>query len=125
MYEIIQELHLDENKLEVGIEFVGLITKSGRLISSKEKNSLNLSKDRKEMFFMGCSLQQRMNQDYDDDLGQVKYSMTERENQIIITIPQESETLIFVMEKNGDFSFRLKSLLDAVRQKKDFVKIGK
>ena len=38
-----------------------------------------------------------MNQDYDEDFGQVKYLITERENNRIITIPHESDTLIFVM----------------------------
>ena len=119
MSNIVETLHLDETKLGKGIEFVGLITKNGRLVAPKEKNGLEISKDRREMFFMGLSLQQRMNSEYDDDLGQVEYSMTERENQIIITIPQAHDTLIFVMDKSGNFASRLKNLLDAVRQGKN------
>jgi len=51
-----------------------------------------------------------MNQDYDDNLGQVKYSVTERENNRIITVPQESNTLIFVMDNGDEFLSRVKSL---------------
>jgi hypothetical protein len=112
-------VHLDEHMLEHGIDFVGLITKNGRLVASKEKNVLHLSREQKEMFFMGCSLQQRMNQEYDTDFGQVKYSVTERENHRIITIPQESDTLIFVMDKRGEFLPRLKGLLDAIKHVKE------
>jgi len=67
------------------------------------------------MFFIECSLQQRMSQDYDHDLGKVKYSITERENHRIITIPQDSDTLIFVMDKKGELLPKVNGLLDAIR----------
>jgi hypothetical protein len=119
MSQSIEALHLDGHMLEHGIEFVGLITKNGRLVTCDEKNSLNLTREQREMFFMSCSLQQRMSQDYDDAFGQVKYSITERENHRIITIPQESDMLIVVMDKSGEFSSRVKSLLDAIKHVKD------
>ena len=111
-------MHLDEQTLGDGIDFVGLITKNGRLIGGNNKNRLNLSHDQEEMFFMSCSLQQRMNQDYDEDFGQVKYSVTERENYRIITVPQESDTLIFVMDNDGEFLSRVKSILKAIKYEK-------
>jgi hypothetical protein len=117
MSQTIEARHLDEHMLGDGIDFVGLITKNGRLVDCN-KNSLNLSKEQKEMFFMSCSLQQRMNQDYDEDFGQVKYSVTERENHRIITIPQESDTLIFVVNNEGEFLSRVKNILDAIRHAK-------
>lgn len=118
MSEIIEAVHLDENMLEHGIEFIGLINRNGRLVACEDKNSFNLSKEQKEMFFMSCSLQQRMRQDYDDNFGQVKYTVTERENYRIITVPQESDTLIFVMDKSGEFLLRIKRLMDAIRHAK-------
>ncbi|MFZ0184438.1 MAG: hypothetical protein WBV92_05595 [Nitrosotalea sp.] len=117
MSQTIEARHLDEHMLGEGIDFIGLITKNGRLVDCN-KNSLNLSKEQKEMFFMSCSLQQRMNQDYDEDFGQVKYSVTERENHRIITIPQESNTLIFVVDNEGEFLSRVKNILDAIRHAK-------
>jgi len=68
-----------------------------------------------------------MNQDYDEDFGQVKYSVTERENHRIITVPQDSDTLIFVMDNYGEFLSRVKSILNAIRHakslKQDFRKV--
>ena len=118
MSQSTKSLHLDEHMLEHGIEFVGLIDRNGRLVACKEKDSLNLSKEQKEMFFMSCSLQQRMRQDYDNNFGQVKYTVTERENHRIITVPQELDTLVFVMDKSGEFLSRVKSLLDAIKHVK-------
>ena len=118
MSQNIEALHLDESMLEDGIDFVGLVTKSGHLVDCNNRNGLNLSKEQKEMFFMHCSLQQRMNQDYDDDFGQVKYLITERENNRIITIPHESDTLIFVMDNEGELLSRVKRVLEAIRHAK-------
>ena len=118
MSQSTKSLHLDEHMLEHGIEFVGVIDRNGRLVACTEKDSLNLSKEQKEMFFMSCSLQQRMRQDYDNNFGQVKYTVTERENHRIITVPQELDTLVFVMDKSGEFLSRVKSLLDAIKHVK-------
>lgn len=118
MSQSIEALHIDESMLGDGIYFIGLITKNGNLTDCNNRNGLNLSKEQKEMFFMNCSLQQRMNQDYDNDFGQVKYSITERENNRIITITHESDTLIFVMDNEGDLLSRVKRVLDAIKHVK-------
>ena len=118
MSQSIKPFHLDGQMLEQGIEFVGLINGLGRLVASSNKNSLNLSNEQEEMFFMSCSLQQRMRQDYNDNFGEVKYTVTERENYRIISIPQESDTLIFVMDKSGEFLSRIKIHLDIIRDSK-------
>jgi hypothetical protein len=125
MYRNIEDLHLDEHMLEVGIKFVGLITKNGRLVASNDKNSLKLSKEQKEMFFMSCSLQQRMSQDYDNDFGQVKYAVTERENIRIISIPYESDTLIFVVDKRSEFLAGVKIIMDAIKHVKAFLSVSR
>ena len=127
MSQTIEAVHLDEQMLGDGIDFIGLISKNGRLVDCNHKNKLNLTTEQKEMFFMSCSLQQKMNQDYDEDFGQVKYSVTERENHRIITVPQDSDTLIFVMDNYGEFLSRVKSILNAIRHakslKQDFRKV--
>lgn len=124
MSQNIEALHLDENMLGDGIDFIGLVTKNGHLVECSNRKGLNLSKEQREMFFMHCSLQQRMNQDYDDDFGQVKYSLTERENSRIITIPQEADTLVFVMDNEGEFLSRIKRVTEAIRHAKS-LKTGK
>jgi hypothetical protein len=118
MSQNIKPLHLDQHMLEEGIEFIGLIAKNGRLVDWNEKSSLNLSRQQKEMFFMTCTLQQRMEQDYDDNFGQVKYTITERENHRIIKVPQGSDTLIFVMNKSGEFLSKVHTLLNAIKHVK-------
>jgi len=123
MSQSIEDLHLDECMLGEGIDFVGLITKNGHLVDYGNINSLNLSREQKEMFFMSYSLQQKMNQDYDDNFGQVKYTITERENYRIITVPKESYTVIFVMKNDGEFLSRIKRVLDAIGHAK-FLKQG-
>jgi roadblock/LC7 domain-containing protein len=110
---------LDEQILDDGIEFAGMISKHGRLVDCKNRSHINLSKEQKEMFFMSCSLQQRMSEDYDDDFGKVQYMVTEREDYRIITVPQESDTLIFVMDKHGAFFSRVRKLLKAINHMKN------
>ena len=119
MAQSFKDLYLGDYNLEHGIEFVGLITKNGCLVDSQDKNGLNLSREQKEMFFMSCSLQQKMHQDYNDIFGLVRYTVIERENNRIITIPQESGTLIFVMDKNGEFLSRVRTLMDAIQHAKN------
>ena len=119
MSKNIEALHFDEQMLGNGVEFAGLVTKNGHLVAAgNDQNNFDLSKDQMEMFFMSCSLQQRMDQDYDDNFGQVKYTVTERENFRIITVPQGSDTLIFVMDKSGEFLSGVKTLLDAIKHVK-------
>jgi hypothetical protein len=115
MSQSIEDLHLDENMLGDGVDFVGLVTKNDHLAYFGNRDSLNLSKEQKEMFFMQCSLQQMMTQDYNDNFGHVKYSVIEREHNRIITVPQESDTLIFVMNSGDEFLSRVKRVLDAIR----------
>jgi len=108
-------MHFDEYVLGDGIEFVGLITRNGRLSAGNSPTKFNLSQEQMEMFLISCSLQQRMQQDYDDNFGPVQFSVTERDNFRIITVPQGSDTLIFVMHKSGEFLSGVQGLLDAIK----------
>jgi hypothetical protein len=119
MSQSVKNMSFDEQILDHGIEFAGLITKHGHLLDCKTKSRINLSNEQKEMFFMSCSLVQRMHQDYDDNFGKVKYTVTERENYRIVTVPQESDTLIFVMDKQGMFLPRVRKLLKAINHIKN------
>lgn len=119
MSEIAQTLHFDKQMLGDGIEFVGLITQNGRLLAGNGKNIFNLSEEQMEMFLMNFSLQQRMDNDYDDNFGQAQFTVTARENFRIIAIPRDSNTLIFVMDKNYEFLSRVKGLLDAIKHVKN------
>lgn len=119
MSEITQTLHFDKQMLGDGVEFVGLIAQNGRLLAGDGKNIFNLSEEQMEMFFMNFSLQQKMDQDYDDNFGQAQFTVTERENFRIIAIPKGSNTLIFVMDKNYEFLSGVKGLLDTIKHVKN------
>ena len=108
---------LDEYLLVNGVEFVGLVTRNGRLVDYKSKNGLKFTDEQKEMFFMSVSLYQTMQQDYDDNLGAVRYTITERENFRIVTIPYGQDTLVIAMK--GSFSSTIKRVLEAINHVKN------
>lgn len=108
---------LDEYLLVNGVEFVGLVTRNGRLVDYKSKNGLKLTDEQKEMFFMSVSLYQTMQQDYDATLGAVRYTITERENFRIVTIPHGQDTLVIATK--GSFSSTIKRVLEAINHIKN------
>ena len=55
MSQNIEVACLDEYLLVNGIEFVGLVTRNGRLVDYKSKNGLKFTDEQKEMFFMSVS----------------------------------------------------------------------
>ncbi len=101
-----------------GVEFAGFINKQGRVIDYVCKNEINLSKEQKEMFFMMTSLNLSMQGDYDDNLGTVQYTVTERENSKIASIPAPFGSVMLVMNKKAGPSLLVKKILKAV----DYIK---
>lgn len=101
-----------------GVEFVGIINKQGRVIDHVCKNEINLSKEQMEMFFMMTSLNVSMQGDFDDSLGPVQYTVTERENSKIVSIPIPSGSIMLVMSKKAKTPLLVKKILKAV----DYVK---
>src|SRR6185437_782163 len=117
MSQNIEVACLDEYLLVNGVEFVGLVTRNGRLVDYKSKNGLKFTDEQKEMFFMSVSLYQTMQQDYDDNFGAVRYTITERENYRIDTIPHGQDTLVIAMK--GSFSSTIKRVLEAINHVKN------
>ena len=107
--------HFDANYvLGLGVEFAGFIDKQGRLIDYACKNEINLSKEQKEMFFMMNMLNISMQGDYDDDLGAVKYTVTERENSKIVCIPILRGTIVFMTSRTIDHHHIVKKTLESM-----------
>ena len=104
----------ESNLLGHGVEFAGFINKRGRVIDYVCKNEINLSKEQKEMFFMMTSLNLSMQRDYDDNLGTVQYTVTERENSKIVSIPAPFGSIMLVMNKKIRPSLLAKKILKAV-----------
>jgi roadblock/LC7 domain-containing protein len=117
MSQNIEVVCLDEYLLLQGVEFVGLVTGNGRLVDYRAKNGMLFSEEQKEMFFMSVSLYQTMQHDYDESFGVVKYTITERENFRIISMPSGQDTIVIVMK--GKFSSTIKKVLEAINHVKN------
>jgi len=83
-------------------EFVCVINKQGRIEHSTYKNDMEMSKDKKEMFTMCLQLQNSMQSDFDDELGPVNYTITERENSRFISLPTSIGILLVKLDKTTD-----------------------
>jgi len=104
-----------ESHLSVdGVEFVGFISKLGRVIDYSCKTEINLTQEQKETLFMSTSLHLSMQKDYDDNFGSVQYIVSERENSKIVSIPAPFGSIILVMNKKTRPSFLVKKLLKAI-----------
>jgi len=109
---------LEEYQLGHGVEFLGLVSKQGRLTDYTAKNELGISKEQKEMFFMSVSLNQAMLRDYDDTLGPVNYTITEREKFSIVSVPVQSGTLVVIMSKKRKILPIIKKILQTLNYTK-------
>jgi hypothetical protein len=101
-----------------GVEFAGFINKQGHIIDYMCKNEINLSKEQMEMFFMSTTLNLSMQRDYDDTLGPVQYTVTERGNSRIVSIPAPFGSIMLVLNKKVRASLLVKKIMKAV----DYVK---
>ena len=88
--------------LKLGVRFIALINNKGRIHEFVSKDGFTLSKEKLEMFLMALSLQTNLQQDYDDELGSVKYSLIQREKTKILVIPVFLGTIVMVTDANVD-----------------------
>ena len=110
---------IESHLLGHGVEFAGLINRQGRIVDYACKNEINLSQEQKDMFFMATTLSLRMQGDYDDNFGSVKYIVTERENSKIVSIPIPAGAIILVVNKEAGLSLLVKKILKAIDSMKD------
>jgi hypothetical protein len=101
-----------------GVEYVGIINEHGKIEDSIFKNDLNLSNEKKEMFFMGLQLQHSMQRDYDDELGPISYTVAMRKNLKFVTIPILSYVILIVMDE----AVRHAWIIDKIKKKMEFGK---
>ena len=105
---------IESHLLGHGVEFAGIINKQGRIIDNVCKKEINLSKEQMETFFMMNSLNLSMQKDYDDELGAVQYTVTERKNSKVVSIPIPLGSIVLVMDKQARPSFLVKKTLKAI-----------
>lgn len=100
--------------LALGAEFAGYVSKQGHVVDYACKNEINLSKEKKEMFFMTNTLSISMQGDYDGDLGAVKYTLTERENSKIVCIPLPTGMIVLMIDRAADHGQIVKRTLQSM-----------
>jgi hypothetical protein len=105
--------------MEKGVEYVGIINKHGRIDDAIFKNDLNLSKEKYEIFFMGLSLQQSMQKEFDEELGPISHTVIVREGKKFAAIPAHSHTILVVMNKTAKYSqiiYKIKKIMKTERK---------
>jgi len=78
------------------ITFVAVINEKGRVDESQGRNCIieRLPRIRKEMFFMENALRHRMRSEFDEDLGQVKFTYVERAKRGLLSFPMDDQLLL-------------------------------
>ena len=104
-------------KADSKIRFAGVINSKGRLIAGGMIPSKKRLGDRKrdEMLYMELALRVKMRREFDDDLGQVKFSMSFREKLIVMSFPMEDDVLMVSMERKTQFeniAFKILKYID-------------
>ena len=87
------------------VRFAGVINSRGRLIAGGMAPSKERLGDRKrdEMLYMELALRVKMRREFDDDLGEVKFSMSFREKLIVMSFPIKDDVLMVSMERKTQF----------------------
>ena len=103
-------------KTDSKIRFAGVINSKGRLIAGGMAPSKTRLGDRKrdEMLYMELALRVKMRREFDDDLGQVKCSMSFREKLIVMSFPMKDDVLMVSMERKTHFEKIAFSILKVV-----------
>lgn len=100
-----ETLCLSVRKLDQGIRFVGLINEKGRLVAGGMAEGKKPLEDTKkdEMLYLELALRVRMRQEFDAELGPVKFAMSYRDKVIVMSFPVGKEILLVSSETNLDF----------------------
>jgi len=88
-------------KTDSKIRFAGVINSKGRLVAGGMAPSKTRLGDRKrdEMLYMELALRVKMRREFDDDLGEVRFSMSFREKLIVMSFPMKDDVLMVSMER--------------------------
>ena len=81
------------------VKLVGIINSRGKMTDSIGTGTIDMPKDKKEMFLMKIALRNSMQQDFDEDLGSVDYCMTQRGNTKYISVPTRNGNTILAITK--------------------------
>jgi hypothetical protein len=105
-------------EMDPGIRFVGLINEKGHLVAGGMTEGKQPLEDTKkdEMLYLELALRVRMRQEFDAELGSVKFAMSYREKVIVMSFPMGKEILLVSSEKTLDFGKFPFSVLKIIEQ---------
>ena len=96
----------DVKALDSKIRFAGVVNPRGKLVAGGMKEGIEPLESPKddEMLFMELALRVRMRQEFDRQLGKVKFSLSVRERALAMSFPAGTEDILYVYsEADADF----------------------
>ena len=103
------------------IRFAGVINPRGRLVAGGMKEGIEPLENQKddEMLFMELALRVRMRQEFDKQLGKVRFAMSSREKVLAISVPIGEDVLYVVAESNADYKALPEKVLSIINNSKN------
>jgi hypothetical protein len=103
-------------KLDSKIRFAGVINNKGRLVEGGMKDGMTTLSSPKddEMLFMELVLRIKMRQEFDTQLGKVKFAMALREKVLEMSFQIDNHVLFVVSESDVDFGVLPKRILQII-----------
>ena len=101
-----EELCDSIKKLDPMIRFVGLINDKGHLVAGGMIEGKKTLEDTKkdEMLYMELALRVRMRQEFDSELGPVRFAMSYRDRVVVMSFPIGREILLISAERDVNFA---------------------
>ena len=109
-------------KLDPKIRSARLINSHGHLVAGGMRDGLLSLEAQKqdEMMFMELSLRVRMRHEFDNEFGQVHFSMSYREKVIIMSFPLTNDDVMLIScEKEANFGkipFKVLKIIESLKQ---------
>ena len=104
--------------LDDKIRFAGIINEKGKLVAGGLRSGLKSLEDPKddEMLFMELALRVKMRQEFDRQLGPVKFSLSMREKVIVMSFPLGNSQVLYVSaDRNLDFASVAMKILEIIQ----------
>jgi hypothetical protein len=95
----------DIKNIDPKIRFAGILNTRGRLIAGGMKKGVEPLENEKddEMLFTELALRVRMRQEFDKQLGKVRFALAARERALAMSFPIQEDILYVVAAPDADF----------------------
>jgi hypothetical protein len=119
-HEILDDLCKSVLETNSKIAFVAVINEKGRIENKQTRKNIieKLPSIKKEMFLMENALRQRMGAEYDDDLGQVRFTYVERKKRGLLSFPINDLLLLVSFRPSLDISLLAKRIIYLINKYK-------